>query len=1051
MVRQLRDPLKQAQAGRAQAFVLVHYENDIEKPVYLVPQPVQNLLERGEVFRFPLSRRLGEETVKLPRFLLLVFFHRKGKPLGKRTHDSFYPGPGGERVRPVGFLHQPGELFDRARGPERPVALGGENGGHDIVPVAVFPELYFLSLDQELERFAEPVLVDRSPEDLERRSERFAEADVDLFLDQYRDQTQGAAPESVRIGASRGRKSELKKRSEGIEPIRDRKKHSRSRLGKSVSLEARPVVFGDRGRHFRFLAAFKRVVHSHYALKTRHLDHHGGRQIRLGEKRGPPGHGKVPFPGENARTQFGHKPPQPLGLVPHGTQVLLEGELLERGNETLERFLSVLAHEVGGVGVPRPDHIFVPPSHEIGILGFSVRNDHEMGKKISVLVPYREIPLVFLHDGDKDFRGKLEVTGIETPQNRERRFHKIGHLVEKSGIFFQSASRFSGHVGGEFLDPAAGAVTDNGDGTYTLTWSYKNVGDYNQDGIVNIMDITPLAVHFNETADETNELIDGNEDTVIDIKDITPLAANFLTEVAGYVIEGAPSEFSEFSEVDRAPFVYEEGLSERKGLEYVLSEENAGDLFYFRVVAYDGEGNLSDVFSNAARRPFIPGNPPEIGSISELAGDSGSAQVFTAQVSGDTPISYRIDFAGGAEPSVITGVIESYEGDHAELTANITLSRGGDLLEPTKNYPAKLTLTNASGEASSDILLSVTAIWHIEEIPKVPGYEEFYETAIQQYDLSPDGSLWGVHTYEGVGPPRYLIHVVDGVLEHYEELPWDKAGNLTIDRNGNPALVRADKVPPELPPTYEYYLVRKVQGAWEAEKLDFPASKLFFDSQNRPVIVFSRRLGFNSSDLWVARKPGEEWELTQVRDAGLQISFYATLDRFDRLRLLYRSYEGTYDYGYVAYVYEDEDGWHEDRVFEGYKEGERTVDCGPKGICIENGNTLGLFWKYDSLQPGAEVLVGMENAGMWSFESVTSYAAGSMPGGWGLATLLESVRVAFIYYYSNGIASFHVSESGSPFTSVQFSWGEVSSEPDIVVTPDGSLAVVTEDSIREYW
>jgi len=77
-------------------------------------------------------------------------------------------------------------------------------------------------------------------------------------------------------------------------------------------------------------------------------------------------------------------------------------------------------------------------------------------------------------------------------------------------------------------------LIDNGDGTYTLTWSYRNVGDYNQDGIVNISDLTPLAVHFNEPADETNEWIDGNQDGLINIQDITPLAANFFTTVEGY-------------------------------------------------------------------------------------------------------------------------------------------------------------------------------------------------------------------------------------------------------------------------------------------------------------------------------------------------------------------------------------------------------------------------------------------------------------------------------------------------------------------------------------
>ena len=32
-------------------------------------------------------------------------------------------------------------------------------------------------------------------------------------------------------------------------------------------------------------------------------------------------------------------------------------------------------------------------------------------------------------------------------------------------------------------------ITDNGDGTYALTWHYRNLGDYDQDGVVGISDI----------------------------------------------------------------------------------------------------------------------------------------------------------------------------------------------------------------------------------------------------------------------------------------------------------------------------------------------------------------------------------------------------------------------------------------------------------------------------------------------------------------------------------------------------------------------------------
>ncbi len=75
-------------------------------------------------------------------------------------------------------------------------------------------------------------------------------------------------------------------------------------------------------------------------------------------------------------------------------------------------------------------------------------------------------------------------------------------------------------------------ITDNGDGTFTLTWTYKNIGDYNQDGSVNVSDITPLAEHFQETAESEGDSwrgwIDGNGGCVMNIQDISPLPEHFL-------------------------------------------------------------------------------------------------------------------------------------------------------------------------------------------------------------------------------------------------------------------------------------------------------------------------------------------------------------------------------------------------------------------------------------------------------------------------------------------------------------------------------------------
>ena len=98
------------------------------------------------------------------------------------------------------------------------------------------------------------------------------------------------------------------------------------------------------------------------------------------------------------------------------------------------------------------------------------------------------------------------------------------------------------------------ALTDNGDGTFTLSWHYKNLGDYDQNGIVGISDITPLARHFGEEvpADDLNRnsiqaVIDGSGNGVVDIADIVVLAQRLATQVAGYSVEGAQAIDGAFS------------------------------------------------------------------------------------------------------------------------------------------------------------------------------------------------------------------------------------------------------------------------------------------------------------------------------------------------------------------------------------------------------------------------------------------------------------------------------------------------------------------------
>ncbi len=155
-------------------------------------------------------------------------------------------------------------------------------------------------------------------------------------------------------------------------------------------------------------------------------------------------------------------------------------------------------------------------------------------------------------------------------------------------------------------------LTDNGDGTFTLTWTYKNVGDYDQNGIVAIADITPLAEHFQETADGEGDSfrgwIDGNGDGIINIQDITPLAENFFSQVTSYGIVARDNPDNQgFREIERVSF--EEGLAGEDGV-LTYSWTMGSALRLFRVAPMDAEGR-GGVVSNTVEWE----NHPPVGSL----------------------------------------------------------------------------------------------------------------------------------------------------------------------------------------------------------------------------------------------------------------------------------------------------------------------------------------------------------------------------------------------------------------------------------------------------
>jgi hypothetical protein len=152
-------------------------------------------------------------------------------------------------------------------------------------------------------------------------------------------------------------------------------------------------------------------------------------------------------------------------------------------------------------------------------------------------------------------------------------------------------------------------ITDNGDGTYNYTWHYYNVGDYSQDGIVGVPDITPLAMHYNQTWNksvpaEVNTLqavADGSSNEKVDVADVTPIAMNFGVQVSAYRLEKCATENGTYTEVQIIPL--SAGLDkETARMRFSIDITPEAGMWY-RLVPVDGEGNGGEA-SNAMQPPL---------------------------------------------------------------------------------------------------------------------------------------------------------------------------------------------------------------------------------------------------------------------------------------------------------------------------------------------------------------------------------------------------------------------------------------------------------------
>lgn len=423
------------------------------------------------------------------------------------------------------------------------------------------------------------------------------------------------------------------------------------------------------------------------------------------------------------------------------------------------------------------------------------------------------------------------------------------------------------------------AITDltvgYGGGGFELHWRYRNVGDYNQDGIIGVSDITPIAQHYNETWPDGGEnmliaVADGSGDHKVEISDVTPIAANFGCNVEDYVIEAGAQEVGPFTEVGTLAF--EECASTDTARGAFTASLPLSDLNYFRVIPRDSDGAQGDASSLA---PVAP----RISAVSPLTITVGLDTQLSGVVRGTPPYVFGWEFPAGVTPEI-----------SFDETPHILITAPGE-------YQCRVTVTSDFGQAYLDFTLTAglaPSITFVSSLDGTPGDSKVLSATVEgtppltyawdcaggaspnqsnvvspSVTLSAEGDYVAALTVTnayGTDNENFSIHVTDNWW-HNEVVDTGGVGTapiLAFGNDGNPSIAYFDNANGNL--KYAHYS----GTGWQIETVD-PAGtvnyfcSLAFDVDGYPGISY---FDYIAMDLKFAHWNGLTWDISVVDSAG---------------------------------------------------------------------------------------------------------------------------------------------------------------------------------------
>jgi PKD repeat protein len=249
------------------------------------------------------------------------------------------------------------------------------------------------------------------------------------------------------------------------------------------------------------------------------------------------------------------------------------------------------------------------------------------------------------------------------------------------------------------------AITDHGDGSYSLSWHYRNLGDYDQNGVVGVSDITPLAMHFGETYNPELEqntiqaVVDGDASGKVGIEDVTQIAMYFGTSCAGYSLRASdilPTFVSDTDELDVIPLSFAQGEGRYEfGVEHALPSHS-----YIAVAPVDSEGAFGVLSNIVQTLNHIP--------VAALTVDPQQ---------GDAPLTVGLDAGDSTDVDGPIAKFEwDFEGDGVWDEDSGTLSYVEHVYEAPDFYYPVVRVTDDEGATSTAEASVFAGQWRITTV-----------------------------------------------------------------------------------------------------------------------------------------------------------------------------------------------------------------------------------------------------------------------------------------------------------------------------------------------